>query len=134
MNLSWVGKTYCLEMKKLEKVAEAAFSSFRPRAGEIEVCLVSRREIKRLNRIYRDKDAVTDVLSFLLEDKPLSGQIFICYTYVKEELSAGEDLSDQIGSLLIHGILHLYGYDHKNSEEERKMNQKAKKIKESVDG
>ncbi len=87
---------------------------------EISVVIVSPREIQRLNAEYRDKDAITDVLSFhnwesLLDIFPgyLRGEIFICFEKAQEQADElGHSLSEELATLCIHGLLHLQGHDH----------------------
>lgn len=87
--------------------------------------------IRRINRDYRQKDAVTDVISFALlddedtveyEDRVELGDIFINRRRV---LSQAEEYDHSIRRefvfLFVHGLLHLLGYDHMNKEEEEKM-------------
>ena len=93
---------------------------------ELSVNLVGEGKIRKLNAIHRNKDKVTDVLSFPLEAKgsrnydimPL-GDIFICLPFARKE-AAGEKMSLQakLAQLTAHGFLHLLGYDHEKSEKD----------------
>ena len=87
--------------------------------------------IKRINRDYRNKDAVTDVMSFALldnedaveyEDCIELGDIFInrqrVFSQAKEY---GHSVKREFVFLFVHGLLHLLGYDHMNKEDEEKM-------------
>ena len=87
--------------------------------------------IKRINREYRNKDAVTDVISFALldnedaveyEDCIELGDIFInrqrVFSQAKEY---GHSVKREFVFLFVHGLLHLLGYDHMNKEDEEKM-------------
>lgn len=117
-----VGKTYAVPRELIEKVALATFSYLGLTAIEIELKFVSVAEMTRLNKVYRDKDRPTDVLSFVIDEKPLMGQIFICYTFSKRQaLEMNKSISDEISLLLTHGILHIAGYDHESVEEARDM-------------
>jgi probable rRNA maturation factor len=117
-----VGKTYAIPHKLLEKVAQATFSFLERADMEIELKFVSKAEITRLNSLYRHKDTPTDVLSFVIDDKPLLGQIFICYTLTREQAATmNKSVSDEVCLLLVHGILHVAGYDHVESAPGRVM-------------
>lgn len=122
MKLVFAGGTTKIKAEFLEKVANAAFSCFSEKEGEIELRFVSSKEIRELNSQYRDKDMPTDVLSFSLSDKPLTGQIFICYNIAQKQAGKfGKEIDDEIALLLVHGILHIFGYDHDDSSEASKM-------------
>jgi len=73
----------------------------------INIVFVSPKEIKQLNKDFRKKDEVTDVLSFILEENPLIGEIYICPEYIAREYDYTEILRD-----IVHGFLHLLGYEH----------------------
>ncbi len=122
MKLIISGRTNSIKKEFIEKVASAAFSYLNRKIGTIEFSFVTEIEIERLNTVYRGKRKVTDVLSFVLEDKPLLGQIFICYNFLrKQALSHNKSIEEELAHLLVHGILHCYGYDHESSDEEEKL-------------
>lgn len=99
---------------------------------QIDVAIVTDEEIKNLNRDYRHKDYVTDVLSFAYEEssvafpvsgeaKPL-GEIMISFDQVKRQaVEFKTGVEKEFYLLLIHGILHLLGYDHMEYEEAATM-------------
>jgi probable rRNA maturation factor len=124
-----VGKTYDIPSELLEKVANATFSYLGQNDAEIELKFVSEREIFHLNSIYRGNKATTDILSFSLDEKPLLGQIFICYTLTKRQaIALQKDFWDEVALLLVHGILHVAGYDHITPKEESDMQKIEKTI------
>jgi len=82
---------------------------------DIELIITDNKEMKEINKLHRNIDKDTDVLSFPYEDMPMSplGSIVISYSYVinkAKELKHKE--SDELALLFIHGLLHLLGYDH----------------------
>ena len=94
---------------------------------ELVIRLVSPREIQVLNKEYRGKNQVTNVLSFK-SDIPLEigesilGDVVICVDMVREEAELGSKaFSDHLIHITIHGILHLLGYDHDNLTSAKKM-------------
>jgi probable rRNA maturation factor len=106
--------------------------------AEISLLFVGEEEIRQLNYQYRDKDAVTDVLSFPLEkdmaaylssgpdflpgENLLLGDIIICATRAAEQAQEyGHSLEREIFFLFVHGLLHLLGYDHMEKEDEKIM-------------
>jgi probable rRNA maturation factor len=91
---------------------------------------VAPEEIKRLNQRYRKKNKPTDVLSFGVIGEEIA-EIVICPEEVEKN---GEDFKKELTRVLIHGILHLFGYDHekKKSEAEKmflKQDEYLSKIK-----
>lgn len=99
---------------------------------EISVRIVDEAEGRALNRKYREQDSATNVLAFPLADTgvplppadlPLAlGDIVICGPVVVREASEqGKGNSDHWAHLLVHGALHLFGYDHETDAEAREM-------------
>ena len=95
---------------------------------EVSLNLVGEAKIKALNKKYRNKNKVTDVLSFPLQEArfkkydilPL-GDIFICLPFaVKESERQSIGLKKELAWLTIHGFLHLLGYDHEKSANDKK--------------
>lgn len=131
MKLAIIGQVYKANKAGMERVAKAAFSYLPARAGEIELKFVSEKEVTRLNQVYRGLNAPTDILSFDISTDPLVGQLFICYTYlVKQAKQAGKTLDDELALLVVHGILHVYGYDHAVKADETEMQLLEKTILE----
>ena len=95
-----------------------------------EICLsfCTESEIKDLNRNFRNKDSVTDVLSFNFQDlqnteeiQPL-GDVIICTARAQEQAwELGYTLRRELIFLFAHGVLHLLGYDHETEEDAEKM-------------
>lgn len=93
------------------------------RDAEITLRLVDETEGRVLNRDYRGKDYATNVLTFPLSDEPLlMGDIVLCVPVVdKEAAEQGKALEAHYAHLLVHGILHLQGYDHENEADAEVM-------------
>jgi probable rRNA maturation factor len=91
---------------------------------QIAITILSDSEMKILNRSSRKKDYATDVLSFPTENFPGSpfldlGTIYIAWGVCKNQASEiGNTVEDEFDRLLVHGFLHLLGYDHEISKEE----------------
>lgn len=109
--------------KKLPGTSRATLSRFVSRAqraaglgGEVNVLVAGSQEIRRLNRVYRGKDQVTDVLSFPADGgagKDFAGDIAISAEAAAESAAQfGHSPAEELKVLLLHGILHLAGYDH----------------------
>lgn len=108
-------------------------------SAEVSVSFVSNEEIRDINREYRDKDSVTDVISFALEEDDFNlihedaprtlGDIIISTDRAKEQASDyGHSYRRELLFLSLHGFLHLLGYDHMESDEEAEMNGKQEEI------
>jgi probable rRNA maturation factor len=96
-------------------------------AAELSVRVVDEAEITALNRQYRGKDSATNVLSFPFEglagvDSALLGDVVICAPVVATEaVQQGKPLQAHWAHLVIHGVLHLQGYDHHADAEAQRM-------------
>ncbi|MCF7845374.1 MAG: rRNA maturation RNase YbeY [Candidatus Pacebacteria bacterium] len=91
---------------------------------EVSVVFVGSKKIKELNRTYRGKDCVTDVLSFVFDEKNFLGEVFVCPAKVKKDFQK-EDFTKEFFRVIIHGVLHLCGYRHDTTESEKKMNERT---------
>ncbi|MDD5145997.1 MAG: rRNA maturation RNase YbeY [Candidatus Pacebacteria bacterium] len=101
----------------LKKAAKKVLKSEKKNI-ELSIVLVEEDEIHKLNKKYRKKDCPTDVLSFLYSNK--SGEIVICPKAVKENAKKfGSAFKKELTQVLIHGILHLLGYDHEAGKKEK---------------
>ena len=83
---------------------------------ELSLVFVSRQKIQKFNRIYRNKDRTTDILSFPLDKT--RGEIFINLEETRKEAKKfGRELENFIGFLFIHGLVHLKGFEHSSRME-----------------
>jgi probable rRNA maturation factor len=81
--------------------------------GRINLVLVSDAEIQRLNRRFRHKDKPTDVLSFSMDEDGVLGDIAISTETTRRNAKKyGVSYKTEMKRLVIHGVLHLLGYDH----------------------
>jgi len=98
--------------------------------AEITIRIVDNDESISLNNIYRKKKYPTNVLSFLVDDEVhLIGDIVLCAPVIeKEALEQSKKLEAHYAHLIIHGALHLYGYDHENKKDADIMEAKEIKI------
>jgi probable rRNA maturation factor len=102
---------------RLKRAAEAARRSGRLRGG-FTILLADNETLRRLNRDFRGKDKPTNVLSFPAGDADYRGDIAIAYGVTKKEAKdAGKSLADHASHLVVHGVLHLAGYDHERPKD-----------------
>ena len=126
----------------LNKVADYAMMSEDVNNGVVNIIIVDNKKIREINKEYRKIDKETDVISFALEDDDtfielpirVLGDIYISIDKVKAQaLEYGHSLKREICFLVVHGILHLLGYDHMNISDEKVMFSKQDKILDELD-
>lgn len=94
---------------QVRRWAQAALET----GADVTVRFVDTREGRALNRDFRGKDYATNVLTFVYEHHPVSGDLVICLPVVKREAKAQKKpLRAHLAHMIVHGMLHLQGYDH----------------------
>ena len=102
----------------LRKWAKAVYGD----AATITMRFVDDEESQHLNDTYRGKNKPTNVLSFPYEDDPLMGDIVFCPSVIVREAQAqGKTVTAHMAHLVVHGVLHLMGYDHLNDRDAKEM-------------
>nr|WP_282557780.1 rRNA maturation RNase YbeY [Providencia burhodogranariea] len=105
---------------------EAVLSQFQPQS-EVTIRIVDEEESQHLNLTYRGKDKPTNVLSFPFEAPPevelsLLGDLIICRQVVEQEaIEQQKSAEEHWAHMVVHGCLHLLGYDHIEDEEAEEM-------------
>jgi len=124
-----------ISSRKLRKVALKVLELVEKGQAELSIALVGNAEIRKLNAKFRKKDYPTDVLSFPAGDElptgvQLLGDVVISVERAKEQAKERRrTLNEEMVTLLIHGIVHLLGYDHERSPKDaRIMDRLEKKI------
>jgi probable rRNA maturation factor len=116
--------------KLARQAAEAALAQSGKRIGAAELSLVlaDNATVQELNARWRGKDAPTNVLAFASDEKPVAGQpvllgdVVLAYeTVAAEAKQQDKALADHFRHLVIHGVLHLLGYDHVVAAPARRM-------------
>ncbi len=118
-----------LDEKKILFAAKKTFRElgWKKKNIDIAIAVVPDNEIKKLNKFYRKTNKVTDVLSFSYGDK--SGEVVISYNQAKKQAKrAGHSLIREVQILLVHGILHIAGFDHNKEKYKKEMIAKEEKI------
>ena len=118
-------KKFCKKVLKM--------SWFSSESAEVSVLLTSDKEIQKLNAQYRHLDKATNVLSFPLpkpkEGPWLLGDIVVAYeTVVREAKEEHKSFKHHLAHMLIHGMLHLQGYDHIKLAEAKTMERKEREL------
>jgi probable rRNA maturation factor len=98
----------------------------RPSATDLDIVFLSDRDIRPINKRYKHRDRATDVLSFELGT---CGQIIISSdTALKNSARFGTSFAEELALYVIHGILHLFGYDDGTKTEKKKMSGKERHV------
>jgi probable rRNA maturation factor len=135
----------------LQKIVEKVLlAENMPSSVEISLVITGQERMQELNREYRGKDRPTDVLSFsMLEEKeeeepttfigPPDGQLHlgeVIISYPQALIQAreqGHSIKKEMAALIVHGVLHILGYDHEKSEMKPAMTAKEKEVLEEVE-
>lgn len=111
----------------LKLLGERVLKKEKPRSTDVSVVIVSPQKMRKLNKAYRDKDKATNVLAFPGSKEAL-GEIVLCPSVIaKDALEYRISFKRAISWMFVHGLLHLLGYDHETSKDEKIMTQKEKK-------
>lgn len=109
-----------------EKIVNEAIKSFNlNKDAEISITLTDAKTIHKLNKKYRNIDSSTNVLSFELDDDILLGDIYLSFENTKNE---SDNFEQHTTHLIVHGVLHLLGFDHIKESEARVMENKEIQI------
>lgn len=122
-NKNW--KKYNIDFKKIANTAVSPVY----KDSEVSINLVNDKQIRTLNKQYRGIDKPTNVLSFELGDDILLGDIFISLDTVKKQAEeAGISVAEHTAHMVVHGMLHLQGFDHIKDDEAEVMESKEIQI------
>jgi probable rRNA maturation factor len=121
--------------RTLRQVTQSVLEQEGHASAQLSLILVGNTRMRRLNRTYRQRDYVTDVLAFPMQDASQSPQAFvgdvvICVPMALSQAARfGNTPDEELLRLLIHGTLHLLGYDHETTEREaQRMKRKEQTI------
>ena len=120
--------------RKLEKIANAILELVGRDEAELSLALIGNAEMRQLNARYRHKDYPTDVLSFPIEgtvaaESNLLGDVIISVEKARHQAKERRHSLDlEMATLLIHGIVHLVGYDHERSAKDARAMSRVEKI------
>ena len=109
--------------KNLSEILEKLF----PQKKEmfVNIVFLSKKEMQELNNDLRKKNKVTDVLSLTVSDEV--AEVYVCPEYIKENL---KDFEKEIIRMIIHGILHIQGYEHERYFDEENINEEVFELQE----
>lgn len=119
-----------IDLDYIQKLSDFALKKESVNNGIVNIILVDDDYIHEINKNYRKIDRVTDVISFALEEEEtidfefgrLLGDIYVCVPQMKRQaIEYGHSEKRELSFLIVHGLLHLLGYDHMEKEEEKIM-------------
>ena len=115
-----------IEAKEIRKIVKALLENENRRLGEIEIVLLDDAEILKINKIFLKHDYFTDVISFGYNKKrKISGDIFISVESVKKNaVKFRQKFTNEFIRVIIHGTLHLVGYNDNSVDERKRMKKK----------
>ncbi len=134
-----------LDEEHLKEVVETVLKE-EEAEGEISLAVVGENRMRKLNKRYRGKNKVTDVLSFPEQEVEIEkfkigpkeeskglGEIVICLKRIKKNARRNDkEVKNELDLVLIHGVLHLLGYDHQEEQEAQEMEQKQEQYLNKV--
>ena len=126
-----------IDIQKWKELAVETLQAEGINSGELNVIFVEAKRIQELNNTYLGKNEPTDVLAFPIDSQKsttgetptLLGDVVICPAKAKENASAQKKNHDEeIALLVLHGILHILGYDHAYPEEKAVMKNREQEL------
>ncbi len=116
-------------VRKAAKKSAKAAAKLENKKGWVSLLFTDDDNIRQLNKQYRGKDAVTDVLSFPSGEEGFLGDIALCLPRAYEQAKEyGHSAQREVAFLVAHSMLHLFGYDHESEEGERDMRKRQREI------
>ena len=109
-----------IDAPRLERAVRHVLDGEGRAEGEVSVTLLDDGGIRELNREYLERDFVTDVIAFALHepDTPVLGDVYIGFEQCRRQAAeCGVDPGEELLRLVVHGTLHVLGYDHPEGEE-----------------
>ena len=108
---------------QIDKLAAKSIDAKRYRNRELVIAFLNKPQARELNQRFRGKDYATDVLSFEGQEKNQIGELVICPQVIRKQAAEhGLTQQEELGYMVLHGFLHLLGYDHEtNAEDAQKM-------------
>lgn len=127
-----------LDKRKIIKICETAAGFEKKLSGSLDIIIVTSQAMRRLNLKWRGINRDTDVLSFAWRETddtnsgPL-GEIYLCPTKIRQQAQDfSVKISEELARVVVHGLLHLVGYDHGVVKDANKMFKLQEKIVDKI--
>ena len=131
-----------VETEDIDKVIKFACKKLNVVNPLLNIVIVDNKKIQEINKVYRNKDSITDVISFAFEESDnleydnmrFLGEIYISYDKCVEQAKEyGHSFKREFCYLAVHGLLHLLGYDHIKEEDKKVMRALEEEILDEYD-
>ena len=119
-----INKQLCLDINWINKTCEEILLNNGHKNADISFIITTDTKLSELKKMFFNKDVLTDVISFNLEEngKTIEGEVYISLQRVEENaIKFGEDLMSELKRVIIHGSLHLIGLNDKTTNEKKRM-------------
>ena len=115
--------------KDIEKIVKVVLKDLGDKNANVSIHFIGEKKIRTINKVYRKNDKPTDVISFAMKEgknfpktQEDLGDIFLCIPYIKlQARRASVTYKEELIRILIHGILHLFEYEHSSKAGAKKM-------------
>ncbi len=129
-----------IDLSLVKEVANNFFKYYKKENFEVSIAFVGDRKIRSLNKSYRGLDKITDVLAFPGEDNPSAtlrtgylGEVIIDYAQTKRQAKRfNHSVDKELVFILVHGLLHLLGYDDETNKSRKEMERLGKEFIKNV--
>jgi len=115
-----------VDTRRLQESAMALLKALGRERACLSILLTDDRRMRKLHEKWMGEKGPTDVLSFPMEDPKILGDVAICVTMAARH--SPEDVMGEVIRTLIHGVLHLVGYDHVRTTDRERMNRQARRL------
>lgn len=117
-------KSYKITKKEVRRIVNQVFKLEKFSPIDVNIIFTGNNQIRKLKKEYFGIDSVTDVISFNMDDD-LLGEIYISLPQARFQANELEiPIKTEVKRLIIHGLLHLFGYDHENADDYNEMFEK----------
>ena len=111
-----------LNKSSIQVLLENILLDNKQNTGSINIIMTDDDTLRRLKKEYFNQDLYTDVIAFNIDDNPFEGEIYISHDRIKDNAKKfNQSFEDELKRILIHGSLHLCGYDDKTPKEKLEM-------------
>ena len=111
-----------LNKSSIQVLLENILLDNKQNTGSINIIMTDDDTLRRMKKEYFNQDLYTDVIAFNIDDNPFEGEIYISHDRIKDNAKKfNQSFEDELKRILIHGSLHLCGYDDKTPKEKLEM-------------